>query len=245
MVNTGSIWNVTALMITFALSAISQGCQQVQTGTTMASHISPPAYMQAEGQKYYLERVAEIATQTPLKGGVLFIGDSLIEGGNWEALFPGVESLNHGVGWDTTTGVKKRLPQILTHKPAQIHIMIGTNDINYDRSAVTIVNTLSEVLLSLREANPLSQIYVQSLLPRESASMPEITEINAKLKAALETGPLKDSDLSYIDLTQNFISETGELRTDLSYDGLHLNENGYAVWASIIGRIVMRATDKS
>jgi len=75
--------------------------------------------------------------------------------------------------------------------------------------------------------------------------MPEITEINAKLKAALETGPLKDSDLSYIDLTQNFISETGELRTDLSYDGLHLNENGYAVWASIIGRIVMRATDKS
>ena len=37
-----------------------------------------------------------------------------------------------------------------------------------------------------------------------------------------------------IDLYSLFIDNKGQLKDDLTYDGLHLNEQGYEVWSNFI-----------
>jgi len=206
--------------------------------------IDPPAYVSADAKLYYSKRISEISDQAPMSGGVLFLGDSLIEGGNWQALFPGVESRNHGIGWDTSLGLKKRLSLAAPHSPQQIYLMIGANDIGYDKTSDEIVENISTLALALREIQPFAQIFVQSILPRQADMSERITQINEGLNARLLQDELKNKDIIYLDLTSNFISDLGGLRPDLTYDGVHLNENGYAVWASLIGRMVTRASSK-
>lgn len=205
--------------------------------------IAPPAYMLPNGKAHFTRRVSEINRQTPLHGGVLFLGDSITEGGNWEALFPGVDSRNHGVGWDTTTGLVKRLPLILLHQPEQIYILIGTNDIGYDRTPKVMSQALTDALLALRKANPRAQIYVQSVLPREAENKAKVAAINTAYQAALSQPPLATLDIRYLDIFPAFAVGDGSLRPDLTYDGLHLNENGYAVWARVIGPQVMTSAN--
>ncbi len=220
-------------------------CQPQQDLPVVAPvQIEPPAYVSDDAKSYYRQRIPEIAGQAPLVGGVLFLGDSLIEGGNWSALFPGVESRNHGIGWDTSIGVKKRLALVGVHNPKQIYIMIGANDIGYEKTSAEIVENIASISLLLREKHPFAQIYVQSLLPRQIEMAQNIAAINEELKTRLLDDALKDKDIEYLDLTSHFISELGGLRADLTYDGLHLNENGYAVWASLIGRRVTRTSSK-
>ena len=60
-------------------------------------------------------------------GDVVFLGDSITEGGAWDELFPGVPVRNRGIGGDTTSGVLDRLDQITRGRPAKVFLKIGTN----------------------------------------------------------------------------------------------------------------------
>ena len=60
------------------------------------------------------------------KGDIVFVGDSITDGGCWEELFPGVPLKNRGINADDTPGVLKRLDEILNpqtarHLPAYRH----------------------------------------------------------------------------------------------------------------------------
>ena len=45
----------------------------------------------------------------------------------------------------------------------------------------------------------------------------------------------QENDLySVIDLYSIFVNNKGQLKNDLTYDGLHLNEKGYEVWSKLI-----------
>lgn len=50
---------------------------------------------------------------------ILMIGDSLIEYGDWDALF-GKAVINRGMGGDTTEGVLMRIGRSLEKKPGKI-----------------------------------------------------------------------------------------------------------------------------
>ncbi|HEY9736694.1 MAG TPA: GDSL-type esterase/lipase family protein, partial [Trichocoleus sp.] len=93
-----------------------------------------------------------------------------------------------------------------------------------------------------RQTHPEARIVVQSILPHgdENATwegrdkllaLPneQIRTINAELQQiATENGA------TYLDLYPLFANGNGELRADLTTDGLHLNWQGYMVWRTAI-----------
>jgi lysophospholipase L1-like esterase len=157
---------------------------------------------------------------------VVFLGDSITEGGPWEELFPDLRVRNRGIGGDTSEGVLRRLDQVTRAQPAKVFLMIGTNDLFRGDSEDAIVANITEILATLKQETPDTEVYLQSVLPRAPSYRAEIEALNARLaELALERGA------AWIDLYPAFLEpETGGIRPELSNDELHLLGPGYALW---------------
>ena len=166
-------------------------CMACGQATPAGELPTPPAYLSEAGQAHYAQRVQQIDAMPRLRGGVLFLGDSLIEGGDWQTYFPNTRLSNQGIGWDTVQGLKHRLSQISDHNPDKIILMIGTNDLGHGRSIAQTLASLDYVLTALQQANPQSHIYLHSVLPREEALASTVISFNrgVRLVCTRKTGP--------------------------------------------------------
>lgn len=45
------------------------------------------------------------------------------------------------------------------------------------------------------------------------------------------------NNLSYLNLYDSFVGENNKLRSNLTFDGLHLNTEGYRLWGSLLQSI--------
>jgi lysophospholipase L1-like esterase len=165
---------------------------------------------------------------------VVFLGDSITEGGPWEELFPGVRTRNRGIGGDTTDGVLRRLEQVTRAQPAKVFLLIGTNDLYRGTSEDEIVANLEEILEKLKQESPDTEVYLESVLPRAADYRARIEALNARLaEVAGEQGT------AWVDLYPSFLDpESGAIRPELSNDELHLLGPGYALWKEQIEGLV-------
>ncbi|MCU1526728.1 MAG: hypothetical protein JWP75_491, partial [Frondihabitans sp.] len=85
---------------------------------------------------------------------LLFLGDSITQGGDWASWFPDDEVVNLGVGGDTTADVQARLDEVVEASPDSIVLLIGTNDFTAKRSVEQIVRNIETILVDLRRRLP-------------------------------------------------------------------------------------------
>lgn len=172
---------------------------------------------------------------------VVFLGDSITYGGDWAYLFPDSPVENRGIGGDSTRGILKRLDQIIALKPSQIFLMIGTNDLCYNRKIPDILVNYRIILGRLRSETPETRIYIQSVLPFNDEIFParglrnnvNIAALNSELrKLAAEFA------LPYVDLTPAFTGPDGRLPAKYTVDGLHLSDAAYQLWRDQIKHLV-------
>jgi lysophospholipase L1-like esterase len=165
---------------------------------------------------------------------IVFLGDSITEGGAWEELFPGIRVRNRGIGGDTAEGVLQRLDQVTDGQPAKLFLMIGTNDLNRGDSEAEIVADIEEILEQVEEESSETAVYLQSVLPRGADYRERVEGLNARLaEVAGEMGA------GWVDLYPAFLdSETGAIRGELSNDALHLLGPGYVLWRDQIESLV-------
>lgn len=172
---------------------------------------------------------------TPVKNGaIIFLGNSITEGGNWRELFDNNNILNRGIGGDITEGVLNRLDEIVRHQPSKLFICIGTNDLARDIQNDSILKNYQSILEIVQKESPNTQIYVQSILPvGESVifqhSNDKIIPLNQEIKSLCSK-----FNVEYIDLYEDFTDENGHLNPSFTNDNLHLLGAGYQFWKSKI-----------
>jgi len=79
---------------------------------------------------HYKIRMEQFQTEGLQQNKIVFLGNSLTEGGDWAARFPKQYPVNRGISGDNTEGVLARLSEILKTNPAKLFLMIGINDIS-------------------------------------------------------------------------------------------------------------------
>ena len=174
-------------------------------------------------------RLDDIEAQSPLEGGVLFLGDSITEWAPFYTMFPELQMRNQGIGWDTSDGVLLRLKQVTKHTPERLFLLIGTNDTNYTDDPARISGNILTIMNELNAALPETELYVISVLPRHLPNNAIIPAINEAVRIAAE-----DADFVYLDLARHMVAPNGEMIPELSHDNLHLNVHGYAVWEEVL-----------
>lgn len=192
--------------------------------------------------KTYLERMAYFKANPLTNGQIIFLGNSLTQGGKWNEYFPNQKPVNRGISGDNTLGMLNRLNEIIIAKPKKIFLMAGINDISLSRSNEKIMIGIKSIIYQIETGSPYTKIYVQSLLPinnnrnvyqRMLNKEWQIEQLNKELKAFCEK-----ENITFINIYPAFLSEDRTLDTRYTTDGLHLNDNGYTVWVDQIRKYV-------
>jgi lysophospholipase L1-like esterase len=163
---------------------------------------------------------------------LLFIGDSLIEFYDWGRRFAGHEVFNYGIAGETVEGLYSRVGGVLEKvvNPDLVFIMTGINNVAMDCGDFR--ETYGRIIDLIRGKSPSSRIIVQSLLPVlvTFVSNGEIRKINRGLK---KMAAEKNAD--YADIHSLFLDSAGNPGPSyLSEDGVHLSDQGYAIWSAEI-----------
>ena len=172
------------------------------------------------------------------KGKIIFLGDSLTEGCEWAELFQNTDILNRGIAGDQTEGILKRLKLVLDLQPKQLFLMIGVNDLLFHSPEKIVVN-YRQIVQQIQEQSPSTQLFLQSCLPINN-EVRKITIDNQDLQT-INQGIKKiatDYGTSFINLYPDFTDKKGNLDTDYTADGIHLNGKGYAVWRNKIAHLI-------
>ncbi|MEO0491734.1 MAG: GDSL-type esterase/lipase family protein, partial [Cyanobacteria bacterium J06659_2] len=135
--------------------------------------------------------------------------------------------LNQGISGDTTAGILQRLSAIDQTHPDTIHLMAGINDLKNGASDATVLNNLQTIVRQLRQTHPQARVVVHSILPTRLSNLPSdrISALNQQIAAMSQ-----QEGGFFLDLQPNFADRQGDLRYELTTDGLHLNPSGYRLW---------------
>jgi lysophospholipase L1-like esterase len=164
----------------------------------------------------------------------VMLGDSLSMWFPKDKLPSGKLWLNQGISGDTSTGVLKRISAFSKTRPDVIYVMAGINDLRRGASDESILRNQRRIIRRLREEHPMTQIIVQSILPTRlpSISNNRIRSINQKVAVIA-----KEEGANYLNIHHWFTDFQGNLRQELTTDGLHLSLNGYEVWQAAIQQV--------
>jgi lysophospholipase L1-like esterase len=195
---------------------------------------------------------------------VVFIGDSITS--DWanhgfEKIFLGKPYINRGINSEHTPQILCRFrPDVIALKPKVVVILAGTNDIWFahlhDVLGITRPSTFQAItenivsMAGMARANDIL-VVLASLAPvhdykkgkdgkqiNRTAERPpdEIKALNEWIKAyAARSGH------TYLDYHSAMVDERGLLKEELSDDGLHPNDNGYAVMAPLAEQAIAMA----
>lgn len=177
-------------------------------------------------------------------GQTVFFGDSLTEFYDTDAAFPSFTSYNRGISGDTTQGMLDRLDNnVLSIEPSRIVFLGGANDLNHGYTPEQIVSNIREILTRIKDALPDCEVYVESLYPVNPYTHPiylnsvadrknvDILAINDAL-----VNLCVDLDCTYINVHDSLTDDNGDLRDELTMDGLHVNSDGYAIVTQILSQ---------
>ena len=177
------------------------------------------------------------------KKGIIFLGNSLTQGGDWSAWFPAQKPANRGISGDNTEGVLARLDEITDAKPAKLFLMIGINDISQNYKNDYLCKNFERITQRIQNDSPETIIYIQSLLPVNNAfgrykklinKEKQIEQLNKQLKSFC-----KRENIQFVNLYPLFLQKKRTLNPAYTTDGLHLNEAGYQVWVKAIKNLIM------
>jgi lysophospholipase L1-like esterase len=182
-------------------------------------------------------RVQQFRDYPDSKKDIIFLGNSITAGVDWNELLQNANVRNRGISGDITFGLLDRLDEITKGKPARIFILIGINDISRNIPDSVILRNYQRMIDRIQLESPATKIYVQTILPvnndfpvKAQFNKDEHVEyVNQELKKMAEKEKIR-----LIDLYKEFISADNKLEKKYTYDGLHLNAEGYKHWAEIL-----------
>jgi len=171
---------------------------------------------------------------------VVFIGDSITEAAQWHEMFPTIKVANRGIAGDTTVGIQARMDGIVATAPKKAFIMVGFNDFNDGNEVSRVFSRYCDIVQKLEEAQ--TTVVIQSTIDccaRRRRVYSKIRLLNTKLQQFATT-----SGHLWIDLNERLASPKSGLNPAYSYDGVHLNGDGYQQWRDLIADAVLDGLDE-
>ncbi|MDA0283507.1 MAG: SGNH/GDSL hydrolase family protein [Planctomycetota bacterium] len=169
----------------------------------------------------------------PLKAN-LFVGSSSIRMWQLDKSFPDSNTINRGFGGsEIADSIHFAERIILKHQPKVVLLYAGDNDIAHGKSAERVTEDFQKFVAVVRKRLPDTEIAFIAIKPsiKRWNLASKILEANNAIAVICE----KDAKLTYVDIVKPMLGADGKPRPELFLkDGLHLNEQGYQLWASIV-----------
>jgi lysophospholipase L1-like esterase len=188
----------------------------------------------------YRDSNVVLAPPSPGEQRVVFMGNSITEG--WAqyfpAMFPGKPYIGRGIGGQTTPQMLLRFhADVVALRPAVVVILGGTNDIagNTGPSTLEMIQDNLQAMTEVAQANGI-RVVLCSVLPAFDypwkpglQPAPKIVALNRWMQQyAARTGAV------FVDYHAAMKDARDGLRAEYGRDGVHPNEEGYRVMATLV-----------
>ncbi len=186
----------------------------------------------------YVLKIEQFKSYPNSNKDIIFLGNSIAAGVDWMELLGKVNARNRGISGDITFGVLERLDEVTEGKPAKVFILIGINDISRNIPDSFILRNYQTIIARIKKETPSTKIYFHTLLPVNNEFTQfknhynkdeHILYVNKELKKLAAKEKIK-----VIDLYSNFLDADKKLDKKYTVDGLHLNAEGYKLWAKVL-----------
>ncbi len=172
---------------------------------------------------------------------IIFLGNSLTQYCEWHELLKRNDILNRGIGGERTDLLLARLDEVTTRNPSKIFLEIGINDIIHKVDEKTIIENYETIVYELTHKCK-AKVYLYAIFPvnldMRSENYPPIdTRKISTINSAIQS-IAKEYSCEYLDLRPVLTDERGLLKAEFTYDGLHLNGEGYDVWAKFLEKYI-------
>lgn len=126
-------------------------------------------------------------------------------------------------------------------KPSKVFLMDGINDITAGRGVEEISANILKMIEICRTISPATTLYIQNVLPLNDDCLAydglkgkntEVVKLNAKLKEICA-----ENRITYIDIASLVSDNSGQLKATLTKDGIHLQPEGYQIWAAYLKKM--------
>lgn len=168
-------------------------------------------------------------------GQTVLVGDSITEIFNYTELYAdymknsGKIVYNRGISGDTSDKLLERFESnVISLKPSNIVLLIGTNDFGYGLSMDDTINNIDKILELISEKCRDANVVLQAVYPVSSKNRynikknKHIIELNKRIKKTAEKHAV-----TFVDLTDVLSDKNGSLKEKYTYDGLHPTVFGF------------------
>ena len=169
---------------------------------------------------------------------IVFTGSSTVKmWKNIQELFPEYQIINSGFGESQTIDLLNYTDDlILKYNPKKIFIYEGDNDISDKKRLKDILNSFSIIISKIKKQNAAAQIILIS--PKPSIARWHLKRKYIKLNKKLEEMCEDDDQLEFANVW-DIMLENRKVNKELFIDdGLHMNDEGYKLWHSVIKNYV-------
>ncbi|MEX0819441.1 MAG: SGNH/GDSL hydrolase family protein [Pirellulaceae bacterium] len=174
------------------------------------------------------------ARQTPPKNGFLFVGSSSIRLWDLKKWFPDLNAINRGFGGsEVSDSVEFAERIILKYEPRVVVVYAGDNDIAHGKTPQRVRDDFQELVSLIHAKLPQTKIVYVAVKPsiKRWALIDRVRETN-RLITELTA---KAERLEFVDVDKPMIGSDDLPRKELFVaDGLHLSDEGYAIWTSLV-----------
>jgi lysophospholipase L1-like esterase len=161
---------------------------------------------------------------------IVFAGSSSIEYWDLKTSFPGLQTINKGVGGsEITDSIKTEDRDVIAYQPRIVVFYSGDNDIGGGVSPQDVAAHFDQFSARLHAALPQTRLVVMSIKPslaRWSVAR-QMREANALIRQHIAASPW----IEFVDIQDQMLGPGGTPRPEFFVsDGLHMTPAGYRVW---------------
>jgi hexosaminidase len=198
---------------------------------------------------YYHQRATLFKSLPQTKGDIIFLGNSITDGGEWSEMFSDLRIKNRGISGDVTAGIIHRIDEITARRPSKVFLLIGTNDLARGIKPDSVLKYIFWIADYLKQESPSTKLYIQSILPVNN-DFGKFSGHMSKAEEARKVNESLDKNASrhhytFINLYPSFIEDAGKLNARYTNDGLHLTGEGYLLWQHLVFPYVYNATQQA
>lgn len=178
--------------------------------------------------EYEANAISKKQNSQPLN---ILLGDFLSLWFPLEMLSPDQLWLNQSMEKDTTEEVLSRLSLFKNTEPHIIYLMVGINDLLYSNNDLLIPTNISQIIHQIRQSYNSVKIIVQSILPTNNSYIlpARIRQVNHYIQKVTQ-----EKGVQYLNIYDMFRDQDGQIKSELTTDGLHLSYKGYGLWQQIL-----------
>lgn len=177
---------------------------------------------------------AQDRKSAPAKGGIVFVGCSSIRMWAVEKSFPDLNVFNRGFGGSQMADSARYAERIVTpYQPRVVVLYAGDNDLAGGKSPEQVLADYRQFVAKVHVSLPKTRIVYIAVKP--SLARWKLIEKVRATNSLIRGFAAQDPRLVFIDVEKPMLGPDGKPRPDLFLrDGLHLNAEGYRIWADLV-----------